>query len=68
MGKLFMCTLCEYGVRNQSALKHHIDSIHKGMKFYCNICDYEGTSKKYLKAHYGRYHADLTLTNDFNTL
>ena len=68
MGKLFLCTLCEYGVRNQSALKHHIDSIHKGIKFYCNVCDYEGTSKKYLKAHYGRYHADLTLTNDFNTL
>ena len=40
---LFICNQCDYTSKNKRKVKHHILSIHKGVKFQCNIFSHSAT-------------------------
>ena len=59
--KAFKCETCDYENGQESVLKKHIESVHKGiMKFECNLCDYKASSNSTLKEHIASVHYGST--------
>ena len=55
--KAFKCEICDYENGQESVLKKHIESAHKGiMEFECNLCDYKASSNSSLKKHIASVH------------
>ena len=46
-----ICKYCGYKATQQSRLKQHEESLHKGQKYSCNQCHYQATQQGNLKRH-----------------
>ena len=53
---MYSCQQCSYKATQQSCLKSHQQSVHKGVKYSCNQCKYQATSQSSLKIHQQSIH------------
>lgn len=59
----YQCTLCTKKYSQDSSLKHHINSVHLGLKpFKCPHCDTTFVKKSYIKPHVESIHLDVKHT------
>ena len=50
---------CEKKYNEPSSLKHHIFSVHEGIRHPCTFCEYKSTSRSGLKYHIFNFHKEM---------
>ena len=54
--------VCKHISTSASAVKHHIEAIHEGVRYPCDKCEYSSTRSSVLRIHIESNHKGL---NDF---
>ena len=39
------CNLCEYRTKDLPSLRHHIKSVHEGVRYFCSLCEHMALSQ-----------------------
>ena len=62
--QILPCPQCDHFFNKKDSLKHHIKTIHEGVRYHCDQCNYAATSSGNLNRHKRRRHENRGITND----
>ena len=51
------CEQCAKVLTTTQGLKHHMNTVHEGLRFPCSECPYKATNRSYLRKHFERNHS-----------
>ena len=58
------CSLCDKSFGNIKSFKHHMETIHEGLKHHCPHCNKEFGYKSNVKKHIRKMHKELDINCD----
>ena len=58
---LLYCKQCQFSATRNVAMKHHVESVHEGIRYRCEQCRFVTEWERFLKVHMISKHTNMSL-------